>query len=62
MFNMNVLHQASLIGITWRAAPKKSCIFKYISVRTLKSTLDVDMHLLFGFDVDLHLPYSQGNV
>ena len=57
MFNLDFLRQFSLImlmGTTLRAAPAKALPFQQIIMHALQCQLDVDVHLLFCFDIDLH--------
>ena len=42
--------------------PAKAMIFQQIIMHVLKGIHDVDVHLLFCVDLDLHLTCSQGHV
>ena len=55
MFNMDFLHKSSLRGTTLCVAPKSYMPFQQIIIHPLQCPHDVDMHLLFYFDLELHL-------
>ena len=60
MFNMDIRHQSSPRGITLCAAPSRSYdLFKQIIMHALQCPHYAYVHLLFCFDVDLHLTCSQ---
>ena len=48
------------MGITLHAAPSKAVPFQQIIMHALYYQHDVDVHLLFCFDLELHITSSRG--
>ena len=59
MFNLDFLCQFFLMGTTLRAASKKAMPFQQIIMHALQCQHDLDVHLLFYFDLDLHIPLPE---
>ena len=63
VFYLDFLRRSSLMGTTLRAVvPSKIHAFKQISMHALPCQHDVDVHLLFCYDIDLRLTCSQVHV
>ena len=45
-----------------QAAPSKNYAFQQMIMHALQCQHDVDVHLIFSFDIDLHLTCSQVHV
>ena len=62
MYNLDFLQQSSMKGTTLRAAPNKLYAFRQMIMYILQCPHDMYVHLIFYFDLDLHLTCSQGHV
>ena len=60
--NLDFSCRSSLMGTTLCAAPTKNMSFQQIIIHALQCQHDLDVHLLFYVDLDLHITSSRGRV
>ena len=59
---MDLYYQSSLMGIFCVQCPTKAMTFQQMIMHVLQYPHDVDVYLLFCFDLDFQLTCSQGHV
>ena len=61
MFNMDFLYQSLLRGTHFVYSAQQKLTFQQIIMYVWQCPHDVDVHLIFCFDLYLHLTCSQGH-